>query len=117
HGTHLKPMVERAMLSQRLQHVGAKPTDRALLDGDEHLMLARKPQDRSTSNGLAEPASATRRGRPWAARAPTASRPCESRVPSESSATLVPSRRMRPLPISNGTPNSGMSTPTPSPRG
>ena len=40
-----------------------------------------------------------------------------SRVPSERIATFVPSRRIRPLPISRTSPRSGSSTPTPSPRG
>ena len=39
------------------------------------------------------------------------------RVPSDSSATVVPSVMMRPRPISSGTPTMGISTPTPSPRG
>ena len=32
------------MLGQRLQHVGAEAADRAFLDGDQHLVLAREPQ-------------------------------------------------------------------------
>ena len=40
----LQPAIERAVLGQRLQHIGAEAADRAFLDGDQHLVLARQPQ-------------------------------------------------------------------------
>jgi hypothetical protein len=55
--------------------------------------------------------------KPCEASVSAAARQCAKRVPKLKSATELPSRTMRPLPISSGTPNSGMSTPTPSPRG
>ena len=61
----------------------------------------------STSSGLAKRASATVVERPWLASCSAALRQSPSRVPNESSATAVPSRTMRPLPISSGTPISG----------
>ena len=37
--------IQQAVFSQRLQHIRAETADRALFDGDEDLMLARKPPD------------------------------------------------------------------------
>ena len=57
---------------------------------------------RSSSSGLAKRASATVADRPKAASWSAAFRHSAERVPSDSSATAEPSRRMRPLPISSG---------------
>jgi hypothetical protein len=54
---------------------------------------------------------------PRAASASQAASTSARRVPKDRIATRPPSRIMRPLPISSGTPRSGISTPTPSPRG
>src|SRR5262245_16790403 len=72
---------------------------------------------RSTSSGLAKRASATVVVSPCAASVSAASMHSARRVPNDNSATELPSRMIRPLPISSWMPNSGMSTPTPSPRG
>ncbi len=62
-------------------------------------------------------ASATVVESPCASSVSAASSAAASRVPSDRIATLVPSRMIRPRPISRGTPRSGISQPTPSPRG
>ncbi|MNX91322.1 hypothetical protein D3C86_1233970 [compost metagenome] len=71
----------------------------------------------SASSGLAKRASATVAETPRAASRSAAFSDSCKRVPSDRMATEVPSRTMRPLPISSGAASSGISTPTPSPRG
>ena len=110
--------VEDAVLGQRLQHLRAEAADRALLDRDEDLVLAGEPQHQIGVERLGEARVGHRGGQ--AVRGERLGRLAgipASRVPNDSSATEVPSRMIRPLPISSGTPTSGMSTPTPSPRG
>ena len=112
-------MVERAVLGERLHHVGPEAADRTLFHRDQDLVFARQTQyhvDGIEGLGKARVRDRRRkavRGQHIGGRKADTHR----RVPSESRATELPSRRMRPLPISSGTPNSGMSTPTPSPRG
>ena len=67
--------------------------------------------------GLAKRASATVVDRPMPASVSAALSASARRVPSDRMATCLPSRMMRPLPIGSGTPTSGISMPTPSPRG
>ena len=46
--------LEGAALGEQLQDVAAEAADRALLDGDQHLVLAREPQDQLLVEGLGE---------------------------------------------------------------
>src|ERR1700726_3282836 len=71
----------------------------------------------STSSGFMKRASAIVVDNPCAASSSAAFSHSASLVPNESSAILLPSRTMRPFPISSGMPTSGMSMPRPSPRG
>ena len=97
--------------------MAAEAADRAFLDRDQHLVLARQPQQQIGIERLGEARIGDRRrqavggellGRLQAFAEPSAE---------DSSATLLPSRSMRPLPISSGMPSSGIATPMPSPRG
>ena len=113
-----KPQSSTPLLGQRLQHIGAEAADRAFLDGDQHLVLARQPQHQVGVERLGK-ARVGDRGR-QAERGQFVGRLQGIRRAarrSDSSATLWPSRRMRPLPISSGMPSAGIGTPTPSPRG
>ena len=65
----------------------------------------------------AEPASATVADTPRSASASAADNPSINRAPYDRIATSVPSRRMRPFPISRVSPRSGSVTPNPAPRG
>jgi hypothetical protein len=60
---------------------------------------------------------AGRSGTTYAASSSAAFKHSARRVPKERIAIVLPSRSTRPRPISSGTPRSGISTPTPSPRG
>ena len=71
----------------------------------------------SRSNGLAKRASAIVGVMPFAASASQAASTSCRRVPNERIATPLPSRIIRPLPISKTSGIVGISTPTPSPRG
>src|SRR3954452_2705253 len=42
---HLEAAIEHAALGQQLEHEGAEAADRALLDRQKDLVLAREPQD------------------------------------------------------------------------
>ena len=118
HRPHLQAAVEQARAGQVLQHVAAEAADRAFLDGDQHLVLARQPADQVVVERLGEAGIGDRRRQAEARRAPRPpSGTRQAACRSDSSATVVPSRTMRPLPISSGMPSAGSSTPTPSPRG
>ena len=43
HGPHFEPAIEQAFARQRMQHGGAETAGRSLLDGDQHLVVLRKP--------------------------------------------------------------------------
>ena len=69
------------------------------------------------SSGLAKRASASVTLRPFASSSATALRASPRCAPKLRMATSVPSWITRPRPISSGVPTSGISTPSPSPRG
>ena len=55
HGADLQgAAVERALVGEELQHVGAEAADGAFLDGDQHLVVAGEPQDQLLVEGLGE---------------------------------------------------------------
>ncbi len=53
-GADLEAAVEHAVVGERLQHMGAEAADRAFLDGDQHLVLARQPQQQVGVERLGE---------------------------------------------------------------
>jgi len=73
-------------------------------------MVTRQFSTMSTSSGFMKRASAIVVDRPCAARLVGGLLAFARRVPNDNSAILVPSRTMRPLPISSGMPTSGIST-------
>src|SRR6516164_568390 len=54
HGAHFEATVEHAVGGECLQHVGGETADGALLDGDEHLVLAREPKEQFGIEWLGE---------------------------------------------------------------
>ena len=88
-------------MRQMLQHKAAEPADRAFLDRDQHLVLARQPLDQLGVERLGE-ARVGDGGRQPARRQLV--RRLQAFLPgarrSSGSRSLVPSRRMRPRPIS-----------------
>ncbi len=78
----LQAAVQQAFARQEVQHLGGEAADRALLDGDQHLVLgARDGGTRSSSSGLAKRASATVVERPPAPSSSAASRQsCQPRA-------------------------------------
>ena len=97
--------------------MAGEAADRALLDGHQHLMRARQPADQILVERLGE-AGVGNRGR----------KPGRAKLLGRRQAILQPRAEgeqrdlgafltMRPLPISRIEPRSGMSTPTPLPRG
>ena len=110
--------VEHPLLGEELRHVAAEAADRALLDGDQRLVVA--PRARGSAPGRAAwrtahpPPSAGCRARP-APRPPSGTRPAaRRRTGSQPPAPPARSARAR-SPAAR--PCSGSSTPTPSPRG
>ena len=54
HRPDLQSVVEHALGREILQHVAGEAADRAFLDGDEHLVLAREPKEQLGIEGLGE---------------------------------------------------------------
>ena len=106
------------MLGQEVQHEGAEAAHRALLDRDQHFVLAGQAPDqvlveRLGEAGVGDGGREAPGGQHVGGLAGFAAGACRS----DRMATVVPSRTMRPLPISSGVAASAISTPTPSPRG
>ena len=59
HRADLQPVVEHSGHREVVQHERAEPADRAFLDRDHDLVLAREAADQSVSSGFAKRASAT----------------------------------------------------------
>ena len=53
-GPHLQAAVEQALMRQEMQHMAGEAADGALLDGDQHLVLARQPADQILVERLGE---------------------------------------------------------------
>ena len=96
HRADLQAAVERAVLGQRLHHIGAEPADRAFLDGDQHFVLAREPQHQIGVERLGEARVRDGGRKPERASSSAAFRHSASRVPNESSATLCLRARCGP---------------------
>ena len=113
-----RPRSSAPLLGQRLQHEGAEAAHRALLDGDQRLVLAGQAQDQVDSSGLAKRASATVVERPRAASVSAAFEASARRVPNDRMATAVAfAHDAAPADLQRLGQARGWSTPTPSPRG
>ena len=54
HGAEFQPVIEHALIGQKLGDMAAKAADRAFLDGDQRLVAGRKLQDQLAVQGLGE---------------------------------------------------------------
>ena len=115
---HLEALIEQPLAREIMQDLRAEASDRTFLEGDEHLVVACKLPHQVLVERLDRSAHRRRwsRGRSrQAGRSPATLRP--SLAPKERMATVVPSRKMRPLPMGRTSPRFGSAAPVPSPRG
>ena len=102
-GRTLRPWSSKPGAAPDDAALAGEAADRALLDRDQHLVLARQPLDQRRVQGLGEPRIRHRRRRAHSAASSSAAlRHSCSRVPRLRSAIVVPSRSTRPRPIASG---------------
>ena len=113
HRPNFQAVIEHACLGEKLQHMTSRSRRSSLLRRSAALRVrARAASTQIDVERLGEARIGDRGREPMCAASSSAAlRHSPSRVPKEKIATLLPSRTMRPLPISSGLPSSGSATP------